>query len=134
MVVGVEIVNLMVSPVLFMIGRNMQQLLKLESDSRDERRRQTLLRRSGLPVVKTLEQFAFKFASGAPRAQIQELASLAFIEREGEHRVLGTIWCREKSPCWRTGIQVCHGWAEYPVYHRSGHDVAIGRRTSSGGA
>lgn len=89
MVVGVEIVNLMVSPVLFMIGRNMQQLLKLESDSRDERRRQTLLRRSGLPVVKTLEQFDFKFASGAPRAQIQELASLAFIERRENIVFLG---------------------------------------------
>ena len=99
------------------LGDFLEQLLKLESDSRDERRRQTLLRLSGLPVVKTLEQFDFKFASGAPRAQIQELASR-----------------REKSPCWRTGIQVCHGWAEYPVYHRSGHDVAIGRRTSSGGA
>lgn len=34
-----------------------------------------------LPSVKTLEQYDFGFASGAPRAQIHELASLAFIER-----------------------------------------------------
>jgi DNA replication protein DnaC len=34
-----------------------------------------------LPSIKTLEQYDFGFASGAPRAQIQELASLTFIER-----------------------------------------------------
>ena len=34
-----------------------------------------------LPGVKTIEQYDFGFASGAPRAQIQELASLTFIAR-----------------------------------------------------
>lgn len=71
------------------LGDFLEQLLKLEVDSRDERRRQTLLRLSGLPVVKTLEQFDFKFASGAPRAQIQELAGLAFIERQENIVLLG---------------------------------------------
>ncbi|MBA3136116.1 ATP-binding protein, partial [Salmonella enterica] len=70
-------------------GDFLEQLLKLEADSRDERRRQTLLRLSGLPAVKTLEQFDFKFASGAPRAQIQELSSLAFIERQENIVFLG---------------------------------------------
>lgn len=60
-------------------GDFLEQLLQLETNSRNERRRQTLLRLSGLPAVKTLEQFDFKFASGAPRAQLQELAGLAFI-------------------------------------------------------
>jgi DNA replication protein DnaC len=31
--------------------------------------------------VKTLDGFDFGFATGAPRAQLQELASLAFVER-----------------------------------------------------
>ena len=31
--------------------------------------------------IKTLEEYDFAFASGAPRAQIQELAALTFIER-----------------------------------------------------
>ncbi|EAA8414102.1 AAA family ATPase, partial [Salmonella enterica] len=70
-------------------GDFLEQLLKLEADSRDERRRQTLLRLSGLPAIKTLEQFDFKFASGAPRTQIQELASLAFIERQENIVFLG---------------------------------------------
>ncbi|MFT2799012.1 IS21-like element helper ATPase IstB [Serratia sp. N21D137] len=70
-------------------GDFLEQLLKLEADSRDERRRQTLLRLSGLPAVKTLEQFDFRFASGAPRTQIQELASLAFVERQENIVFLG---------------------------------------------
>lgn len=64
------------------LGDFLEQLLKLEVDSRDERRPQTLLCLSGLPAVKTLEQFDFKFASGAPRAQIQKLAGRAFVERQ----------------------------------------------------
>lgn len=70
-------------------GDFLEQLLRLENDSRNERRRQTLLRLSGLPAVKTLEQFDFKFASGAPRAQLQELAGLAFIERQENIVLLG---------------------------------------------
>jgi len=70
-------------------GDFLEQLLKLEAYSRDERRRQTLLRLSGLPAVKMLEQFDFKFASGAPRAQIQELTSLAFIARQENIVFLG---------------------------------------------
>ena len=36
---------------------------------------------AGFPVVKTLDGFDFGFATGVPRPQIHELASLAFIER-----------------------------------------------------
>ena len=42
-----------------------------------------------LPAVKTLEQYDFAFASGAPRAQIQELANLAFIDRAENIVLLG---------------------------------------------
>lgn len=71
-------------------GDFLEQLLQLEINSRNERRRQTLLRLSGLPAVKTLEQFDFTFASGAPRAQLQELAGLAFIERHENIVLLGS--------------------------------------------
>lgn len=33
------------------------------------------------PAVKTVDQYDFNFATGAPRKQIMELASLAFVER-----------------------------------------------------
>jgi DNA replication protein DnaC len=48
-----------------------------------------LLKLATLPTVKTLEQFDFAFATGAPRAQIQELAGLAFIERAENIVLLG---------------------------------------------
>ncbi|BBG61888.1 IS21-like element helper ATPase IstB [Providencia rustigianii] len=71
------------------LGDFLEQLLQLEANSRGERRRQTLLRLSGLPSIKTLEQFDFKFARGAPRAQIQELSGLAFVERHKNIVLLG---------------------------------------------
>ncbi len=48
-----------------------------------------LLKLATLPAVKTLEQYDFGFASGAPRLQIQELASLAFVERTENLVLLG---------------------------------------------
>jgi DNA replication protein DnaC len=59
----------------------LEKLLVAEAKARAERTRQTLLKMATLPVVKTLEQYDFAFASGAPRAQLQELATLSFIER-----------------------------------------------------
>ena len=59
----------------------LEQLLAIENGARLERQRDTLMKLATLPSVKTLEQYDFGFASGAPRAQIQELASLTFIER-----------------------------------------------------
>lgn len=59
----------------------LDQLLRVELDARMSRTRETLLKCSGLPVVKHFEDYDFKFATGAPRKQLQELTSLAFIER-----------------------------------------------------
>jgi DNA replication protein DnaC len=70
-------------------GDFVERLLSTEAQARGERQRQTLLKLATLPVIKTLEQFDFAFASGAPRAQIQELAALAFIERAENIVLLG---------------------------------------------
>jgi len=67
----------------------LEQLLQAEIGAREERKRQVLTKLAALPGVKTLEQYDFGFASGAPRAQIQELASLAFIERAENIVLLG---------------------------------------------
>ena len=67
----------------------LEQLLRAEREARAERSRQTLLRMATLPAVKTLEQYDFAFASGAPRAQLQELAALTFIERAENIVLLG---------------------------------------------
>jgi DNA replication protein DnaC len=67
----------------------LEKLLSAEAAARVERTRQTLLKLATLPAVKTLEQYDFAFASGAPRAQIQELAALTFVERAENVVLLG---------------------------------------------
>ena len=67
----------------------LEQLLVGEQEARHERTRQTLLNLATLPTIKTLEQYDFTFATGAPRAQVQELASLSFIERAENVVLLG---------------------------------------------
>lgn len=67
----------------------LEAVLQLQHDGQNERRRQTILRLSGLPVIKTLEQFDYAYASGVPRSQIQELAGLTFIERQENVVLLG---------------------------------------------
>ncbi len=67
----------------------LETVLKAESDFRAERTRQMLAKLAGFPTVKTLEAFDFGFAVGAPKALIQELATLAFIERAENVVLLG---------------------------------------------
>jgi len=62
-------------------GDFLERVLNTENQARLERQRSTLLNMATLPSIKTLEEYDFAFASGAPKAQIQELASLSFIER-----------------------------------------------------
>ncbi|MDP1757081.1 MAG: ATP-binding protein, partial [Pseudohongiella sp.] len=58
----------------------LEQLLNLELDARKQRTRETLLKFAGLPAIKSFEDYDFRFATGAPKKQLQELTSLAFIE------------------------------------------------------
>jgi len=67
----------------------LEGLLVAELDRRGERTRQTLLKLATFPAIKTLEQYDFAFASGAPRSQLQELAALSFIERAENIVLLG---------------------------------------------
>jgi DNA replication protein DnaC len=67
----------------------LEQLLAAEFEARLERKRQTLLKLATIPAIKTIEQYDFGFASGAPRAQIQELAALGFVQRAENVVLLG---------------------------------------------
>ena len=59
----------------------LEEALRAERDGRRARACEMFARVAGFPTIKTLDQYDFGFASGAPRQQILELASLAFIER-----------------------------------------------------
>ena len=67
----------------------LETVLAEEASLREERRRETLRRLAAFPSVKTLEQFDFEAAPGVPKARIQELAGLAFIERRENVIFLG---------------------------------------------
>jgi DNA replication protein DnaC len=67
----------------------LERILKAETGGRQERSRTLITRTAGFPAIKTLEQYDFKFGSGTPKAQITELASLAFIERAENVVLLG---------------------------------------------
>ncbi len=67
----------------------LEKALATEAAGRDERRNSTLLKLATMPAVKTLEQFDWSHAGGAPKAQILELAHLAFVERAQNVVLLG---------------------------------------------
>jgi DNA replication protein DnaC len=67
----------------------LEQLLSIELDAREQRTRETLLKFAGLPAIKRFEEYDFKFATGAPKKQLQELTGLAFIERAENIVLLG---------------------------------------------
>lgn len=66
----------------------LERVLKVEVEGRHERAKQTLLKLATLPGIKTLEDYDYTFA-GAPKAQIQELSTLAFIQRAENIVLLG---------------------------------------------
>jgi DNA replication protein DnaC len=67
----------------------LERLLGAEARARQERKVTTLMKLATMPAVKTLEQFDWSQAGGAPKAQIQELAHLTFVQRADNVVMLG---------------------------------------------
>jgi DNA replication protein DnaC len=67
----------------------LERVLDAETRARHERKVSTLTKLATMPAIKTLEQFDWKDAPGAPKAQILELAHLAFVERAENVVMLG---------------------------------------------
>lgn len=67
----------------------LERLLGAELRARHERKVSTLMKLATMPAIKTLEQFDWSQAGGAPKAQIQELTHLAFVERAENVVLLG---------------------------------------------
>ena len=59
----------------------LEQLLQAEQDLRQRRTVQVLTKMAGFPALKTLEGYDFRFATGAPRKQVEQAATLAFVGR-----------------------------------------------------
>jgi len=67
----------------------LERVLDAEHALRQERSRQMLVKLATFPSVKTLDEFDFKAAAGVPKARLQELAGLAFVERRENVIFLG---------------------------------------------
>jgi DNA replication protein DnaC len=67
----------------------LERCLQAEVQNRLQRRKSLYTRMAGFPSIKTLEEFDFDFAAGAPKAMINQLASLSFIERAENVVLLG---------------------------------------------
>lgn len=67
----------------------LERILQAEARARHERKVATLMKLATMPALKTIEQFDWKEAPGAPKAQILELAHLAFVERAENVVLLG---------------------------------------------
>jgi DNA replication protein DnaC len=66
-----------------------EHLLKAESALRQQRSRSVLARTAGFPAIKTLDDFDYQHVHGITRKQVQELSSLAFVERAENLVLLG---------------------------------------------
>lgn len=67
----------------------LEQVLKSEEQSRHHRKQAMYTRMAGFASLKTLDDFDFNFASGVPKKQVQQLSTLAFIERQENIVLLG---------------------------------------------
>ena len=67
----------------------LEQCLRSEQLARQQRTRSVLLKMAGFPSTKQLEDADFKFAVGAPKKQIEALASLSFVQRKENVVLLG---------------------------------------------
>lgn len=67
----------------------LEDVLRAEREARHIRSRDMLTKMAGFPALKSLEAYDFAFATGAPRQQIQELATLGFVERAENIVMLG---------------------------------------------
>lgn len=67
----------------------LEQVLGEEAALRAARSREMLNKLATFPGVKTLEAFDFEAAAGVPKARMQELSGLAFIERRENLILLG---------------------------------------------
>lgn len=67
----------------------LEAVLDTELQARAQRGREMLAKFASFPMVRSIEDYDFKFARGAPKQQIKELASLALVERKENIVLLG---------------------------------------------
>lgn len=92
----------------------LDRLLEEEIAAREERRIRSSLRLAGLPYLKTLDGFDFAFQPSLDRAQVQDLAALAFLARKENVLLLGPPGVGKTHLAVALAICACqHGYSVY---------------------
>lgn len=73
----------------------LETLLREETEGRTVCKQNMMTRLAGFPAIKTLEQFNYDFAKGVKRGQVEELASMGFIERNENVVLVGPSGVRK---------------------------------------
>jgi DNA replication protein DnaC len=101
----------------------LQQVLEGEVNAKQLRQQSTLIRLAGFPTIKSLDNYDYQFAVGAPKKTITELSSLSFIERAENVVLLGP------SGVGKTHISIALGYkaalAGYKVRFTSAADLLL---------
>ncbi len=100
----------------------LEDALIAERDSRRARSAATLIRMAGFPATKTLEDYDFKFATTAPRRQIEQLASLNFVARRENVVFLGPSGVGKT----HLAIALGHKAASAGICRRLAHSSSLG--------
>lgn len=69
--------------------RFLENILRAETQTRHQRKQTMFTRMAGFPSLKTLDEFDFNFATGVSKPVVNQLATLAFIERKENVILLG---------------------------------------------
>lgn len=106
----------------------LDELLGIELAARFERRVATNLKLSGLPTVKTLEDFDFDAQPQVPKETVEELATLRFLHQGENVLLLGP--CGVGKTHLATGLALKAIERGHRIYFLSLHDLVTKSRTA----
>lgn len=108
----------------------LERLLLQESSSKQARAREMLTRMACFPALKTLEQYDFNFSAGVPKAAIQELAGLAFVERAENIVLIGPSGIGKTHLALALGYRATQSGVK-ALHYRGRSDAATGCGTAA---
>jgi len=94
----------------------LDELLEEEVAAREQRRIETALKISGLPYIKSIDEFDFTFQPSLDKQKIMGLFDLSFIRQKGNVIFLGPPRCREDTSCRIPCLEGLPGRNEHVFY------------------
>jgi len=104
------------------LAQSIADLLEIEYIPRKERAAKSRLKLSGMPCIKSLEDFDLNWLKGGlPKSQLNELSSLSFIDRKENLVLMGPSGLGKTHLMLALGHKACH--SGYTVWYTSCIDL-----------